>query len=165
MLLHICITEAVHVCSSYEHRQLPAYHEHMAHMQGIHDALKCKLNEMQCRLHVVMSRLHEKERASGVLMLLPMLQTNRIHFSVTGLGNLSGSLTIIAKFEPVSTKRFQITYESAALVCIALSRHKQSDEQLLHVCCLLSLAAHTQFLCHCNTGHANGVYATYVVTL
>ncbi|KAL0041473.1 hypothetical protein WJX79_004731 [Trebouxia sp. C0005] len=57
--------------------------------------------------------------------------TNRVHFSVTGLGNLSGSLTIIAKFEPVSAKRVQITYESAALVPKALERLFASNYDML----------------------------------
>jgi len=88
--------------------------------------------------------------------LLPMLQTNRIHFSVTGLGNLSGSLTIIAKFEPVSTKRVQITYESAALVCFVSTQHKQTNKQLLH--------AHCYMHAHCSKLHANEVYAPNMVT-
>ncbi len=85
-----------------------------------------------------------------------MLQTNRVHFSVTGLGNLSGSLTIIAKFEPVSAKRVQITYESAALVCFVLTQHKQTYEQLRHVYCYMHA--------HCSKLHGNGMYAPDVVT-
>ena len=50
------------------------------------------------------------------LTLLLLLQTNKVHFSVTGLGNLSGSLTIVARFQPISAKRVQITFESANLV-------------------------------------------------
>ena len=44
------------------------------------------------------------------------MQINKVCFSVTGLGNLSGSLTIIAAFQPVSPKRVSITFESAKLV-------------------------------------------------
>ena len=44
------------------------------------------------------------------------LQINKVCFSVTGLGNLSGSLTIIAAFQPVSPKRVSIHFESAKLV-------------------------------------------------
>lgn len=86
-----------------------------------------------------------------------MLQTNRVHFSVTGLGNLSGSLTIIAKFEPVSAKRVQITYESAALVCFVSTQHKQTNEQLLHVYCYTHA--------HCCKLHANRAHAPDMVTL
>ena len=88
-----------------------------------------------------------------------MLQTNTVYFSVTGLGNLSGSLTIIAKFEPVSAKRVQITYESAALVCFVLTQHTHTSEQLRHVCC------YTYEIAHCSKLHANVVNAPHVFTL
>ena len=44
------------------------------------------------------------------------MQINKVHFSVTGLGNLAGSLTITANFEPVSAKRVSIAFENATLV-------------------------------------------------
>ena len=44
------------------------------------------------------------------------MQVNKVDFSVTGLGNLAGSLTIAAKFKAVSEKRVSITFETATLV-------------------------------------------------
>lgn len=140
------LTVAVHVSPSYKHGQLPAYHGLLAFMP-CSCVWKC------------LSRLYEMGRASGVLSLLFMLQTNTVYFSVTGLGNLSGSLTIIAKFEPVSAKRVQITYESAALVCFVLTQHTHTSEQLRHVCC------YTYEIAHCSKLHANVVNAPHVFTL
>ncbi|KAL3163137.1 hypothetical protein ABBQ32_009549 [Trebouxia sp. C0010 RCD-2024] len=56
---------------------------------------------------------------------------NKVYFSVTGLGNLSGSLTIIAAFEPVSPRRVSITFESASLVPQALEKLFASNYDLL----------------------------------
>lgn len=55
-----------------------------------------------------------------------------MYFSVTGLGNLSGSLTIIAAFEPVSPRRVSITFESASLV-------REPDVLVRCMCVQLSL--------------------------
>ncbi|KAL3160779.1 hypothetical protein ABBQ38_009191 [Trebouxia sp. C0009 RCD-2024] len=56
---------------------------------------------------------------------------NKVCFSVTGLGNLSGSLTIIAAFEPVSPRRVSINFESASLVPQALEKLFASNYDLL----------------------------------
>jgi hypothetical protein len=43
-------------------------------------------------------------------------QVNKVAFSVAGLGNLSGSLTITAAYTPSSDDRVDIAFQSAKLV-------------------------------------------------
>lgn len=74
------------------------------------------------------------------------VQINKVGFSVTGLGNLAGSLTIRASFKPVSDKRVSIAFEKASLVrAVSAKQHAAPNTLVLVVMHVLdSLRPHLQ---------------------